>query len=124
MDEQELNKKLAEWAGFWYDKTTTTGLVMEIGWRNPEGKPLHGQHPSYLPNFSQSLDACFKWLVPKAIEQQNKDYGWDEKGCLNRILKDWQRRYWNSKGVLSYALALCLAIEKLIDKEIANAQTG
>ncbi len=114
MNERGLNKKLAEWAGF---KKADSSWVDGI-WKYPFDGTGHGivdQSYQKLPDFTQSLDACFKWLVPEAVELLNKNYDWDKKGCLNRILKDWQRIYWNSKGILSYALSLCLVIEKLID---------
>ena len=106
---KELNKKLAEWAKD-RDSCDTAGHHYYIiggdkfyDWEIEEGL------------FTNSLDTCFEYLVPKAIGVLNKNFNWDEKGCLNRIFKDWQRMYWNGKGVLSYALALCKAIEKLID---------
>jgi len=43
MSEQELNKRLAEWAGI----------------------NLSGVPNGCDPQFHLSLDACFKWLVPK-----------------------------------------------------------
>ncbi len=101
----ELNKKLAEWAGFKLEEYTTTGLVMHLKrWVYPDSKKYE-----WLPSFTESLDACFKWLVPKL-----------PAGCLL-----W---YGHNKGfgaVINFphqevdndnpALALCLAIEKLID---------
>ena len=91
MNEQELNEKLAEWAGcaMEYDRV-------------------------YEKPFTQSLDACFKWLVPKLnhIEMvgHNGDFVW------NPEIKD-RLATVSTIGGKSPALALCLAIEKLIDKE-------
>ena len=106
-----LNKKLAEWAGFTYQEEN--GYHYR-GWAYTDNDRQTKRYISEL-DFPNDLNACFKWLVPKAIEVLNRDFNWDEKGCLNRIFKDWQRIYWNGKGTLSYALALCKAIEKLID---------
>jgi len=53
----ELNEKLAKWVGF-------TKITAEGGWNWPDGKRMI--HP---PDFCNSLDACFKWLVPKLIEK-------------------------------------------------------
>ena len=108
---KELRDKVAEWAGFEKRYSGLYPCVIE-SWFTPSREVMEE-----LPNFPESLGACFKWLVPKAIEVLKKDTGWDEKGCLNRIFIDWRRIYWNSKGVLSFAHSLCLAIEKLIDKE-------
>ena len=99
---QELNKKLAEWAGFnltcyghglaWF--INNEALYCEIkDSETPE---------ECLPNFTYSLDACFKWLVPKA-EEKSKIVLYDWLVLRNTIKED--------------ALALCLAIEKLIDGE-------
>ena len=101
MNEQELNKKLAEWAGWKYDEPSD-------GWWKPTG-----HYDGRQPNFTQSLDACFKWLVPRLwicdirleegifwfVRVAHPDYG--EGKADGEDL----------------ALALCLAIEKLIDNE-------
>jgi len=92
-----LNRKLAEWTGFlqieeddFYDQPPRTFK----GWLYPkEGRYIQ------LPDFTQSLDACFKWLVPKA-EQKSKI-----------VLYDWLVL---RNTVKDNALALCLAVEKLI----------
>lgn len=89
---EELNKKLAEWAGV---------------------KP----HPVYptgydYPYFTDSLDACFKWLVPKLESYELKlNY---KKHCAWVKLPT---KYTEFGMAETPALALCLAIEKLIDKE-------
>ena len=73
MDKQ-LNEKLARWAGF-----KQSGLFPKCdyhwehqkkcaNWFTPEGFTTHGPFDRMLgrlPNFSDSLDLCFKWLVPK-----------------------------------------------------------
>ena len=124
MMQQELNrldKKFAEWAGF-----TNYG---DTDWRRPDGMLAGGT--GLCPDFTQSLDACFKWLVPKSrmdtlwiinnldsptpkLEycfgitrgEGNDLICWDKEipieDCLSPIVD-------------TPALALCLAIEKLID---------
>lgn len=109
MDEQELNKKLAEWAGF---KPLAKGNHQHI---RPDGTISYPF--DYTPNFTQSLDACFKWLAPK----------------LNKPLTLYKMatvEFWTVKiGATiqsrddSLALALCLAIEKLIDALITRSQS-
>ena len=93
----KLNRKLAEWAGFY-----TTELFGDGYWWRPDGYA----HGSYLPDFTESLDACFKWLAPELT----KRIGWSRTKSL---LQKWigYAEFDYEKDVL----ALCLAIEKLID---------
>jgi len=118
MNEQELNKKLAEWAGFalvnW--ERQVHGIVQPwVSLRYPDNT-YHDRND--VPNFTQSLDACFKWLVPQTLELIAK------KGYCPptiKLLHLWYDELANLTGDSSNteqaALALCLAIEKLIDKE-------
>jgi len=48
---QELKRRLAEWAGFKWDSSTNT-------WTYPNGSTGDS------PNFIDSLDSCFHWLLP------------------------------------------------------------
>jgi len=94
MNEQELDKKLAEWAGI-------------VGWR-PQLSHM---------NFTQSLDACFKWLVPKALREIAIIHDVRTQKAFEILL-----RFWSDKRTIidepdADALALCLTIEKLIDSE-------
>ena len=89
MKEQELNKKLAEWAGL-HPRERSDGHTIE---RIDQ------------PNFTQSLDACFKWLVPEAHNKLG-----DIK--FYNLMAHWIRDTIYGKEP---ALILCLAIEKLID---------
>ncbi len=101
MNEQELIKKLLEFAG--------------LAWEY-NGIDMEDEHGYCHRPFTKSLDACLEWLVPKLTFWQVINY--------NGI---WTRAYvWageNSKEFGSFesseeihsALALCLAIEKLID---------
>ena len=122
---EELNKKLAEWAGFYVDKY---GL-----WKTPNSEPyVEDGFGCWLiaPRFTESLDACFKWLVPKANE-----VGWR----LRLIQRPESRLHWaahlieygkavnkQDRGQLcafseASPLAICLAIEKLM--EVDNVGT-
>lgn len=107
INKDELNKKLAEWAGFEYShsarrKNFFTGEYgrMDKFWVHPEG------YVSSLPNFTKSLDACFKWLIPELT----KRIGWSRTKSL---LQKWigYAEFDYEKDVL----ALCLVVEKLID---------
>ena len=98
---EELNKKIAEWCGF---KGKLAGIVGVAG--EKEGKLVYE-----IPDFTTSLDACFEYIVPK----------------LEIATLDWQGGHymvWVKVAGISYiasdnspALALCRAVEKLIDGE-------
>ncbi len=121
-NEQELNKKLAEWAGFKYQKPklirralTSKGVapVYKLeGWIKPDGK--RSTTPFNPPNFTQSLDACFKWLVPKLGVWSLSTW---EYRIPHAHITDKETGKTANVGNKSPALALCLAIEKLIDTE-------
>jgi len=122
-NEQELNKKLAEWTGFKQLPRGRTGWHYELcekvmNWMPPD---KIGQATWYsvhkLPDFTKSLDACFKWLVPRASEDgyeiaistEGKDY-------YGELFSQGQGDHFQAKAEIP-SLALCLAIEKLIDGE-------
>ena len=125
MNEQELNQKLAEWAGW----TIEGDDVVIIHTEYPPNQTCQGYEAEYLCNvhqlnFTQSLDACFKWLVPKLFREFEVDdmeikldsrrdgdgYAWLLFGYTRNLQS-------HSDYVTSPALALCLAIEKLIDNK-------
>ena len=58
-------EKLAEWAGFKYIYKATNGGWYYYVYQGGENKPI--------PNFTQSLDACFKWFGPK-LEMLGLEY--------------------------------------------------
>jgi len=105
-----LNKKLAEWAGFTKIKklgSAWCGLsptAKASGYGNLEDEPL--------PNFTESLDTCFKWLVPKIITNLADI---DLSTTLEAQHKLFQ--LWVLQDAESYATDLCLAIEKLVNAE-------
>lgn len=120
MNKQELNKKLAEWAGFKRKEKHTIGMLTgHWHYVAPDGSNIIDIE---MPDFTQSLDACFRWLVPKLVPF-NADNG------IDRIISftyceggDVQCEIECGDGVAEWtdanpALALCLAIEKLIDSE-------
>jgi len=104
----ELKKKLLEWAGFKYD--------IWKGWIYPDGENF--DEP---PNLIESLDACFRWLVPKLYEfislpDINFCMPFDEnEGCLATIVDDIPGGPLSEAEAKTPALAFCLAVEKLID---------
>ena len=111
VDREALNKKLAEWAGFRFGHIKGEGNY--YSYPNSDEK-----YYGYI-DFIDSLDACFKWLVPKLqdkgivvdlIAYEHKGYG-----CVISSVVD-------DKNIAiirndNPALALCLAIEKLIDEK-------
>ena len=110
---EELNKKLAEWAGFrlgispYGDECL---LYPDGGWARDEDMT------SDFLSFTKSLDACFKWLVPKIEGLQQIILQPDEDGrwYLGMTVDD---ELYENIG-FDLALALCLAIDKLIDSEV------
>ena len=126
MDEQALNKKLAAWVGFKWRKSQSSGVSGDVWcWLHPGWKYGNGKWSFDVPNFTQSLDACFKWLVPKL---------WIcEMEMLEGIFFVWEVAHpkmnggnWvKGRAEESAALALCSAIEKLIDQEslVRRAET-
>jgi len=110
LNKQELNRKLAEWAGFFYDEGAEYGIPPVFGlWYPPDND--HIGYPE-LPPFTQSLDACFRWLGPKLNDAQKARL----PGVFSHEGTFTFHWFWDNP-----ALALCLAIEKLIDSEARNA---
>ena len=113
MNEHELNKKLAEWVGFHKIEPN-----ISVDWWRPDGH----HEGSKLPSFTQSLDACFKWLEPELYRRgyayllyrvKGSKHGaiigkQDEDGITNPYVKEIAE---------TPVLALCLTVEKLIDEE-------
>ena len=107
MNEQELNEKLAKWAEFIYQEIKFGGnTIPQWYWEKEWG---HWEPP----NFTQSLDACFKWLVPKAtVVLADIDLS-TIKEAVHKLFQ-----LWAEQDAASHALALCLVIEKLIDSGV------
>lgn len=97
----ELNRKLAEWAGFKLDLWDGKAY-----WVTPDGFP-----GSSVPDFTHSLDACFKWLVPKLKGLCYLDFTYQQELMCEISGDDW---LYDAEGETP-ALALCKAIEKMID---------
>lgn len=113
----ELNEKLARWAGF------TWGTYPQEDARGYNYNHYHVKYPdgSYqesdgvIINFTSSLDVCFKWLVPILwICDMTMHEG---------LFFSWKVGHPSYKDTVvgpaeeDAALALCKAIEQLIDKE-------
>ena len=105
--EQELNKRLAEWR---FPNTKILILGKHIRMWGADAL-------SEIEWLTQSLDACFRWLVP------NHDitcimfiYTDDDVICKIEIALS--KEYEGLADIEKPALALCLAIEKLIDSGV------
>lgn len=115
MKEQKLNEKLAKWVGLKDVQTFLdhTGKVNKIQFENPEHKQLY----IVVNPFTQSLDVCFKWFKPKflsiACGSLNED---NEKDAWAKVITHKRETAWVRELNMEPSLALCLAIEKLIDK--------
>ena len=105
MEKQKLNKKLAEWAGFRY--LPVVGYEGSV-WVHPDWKYGNGKWDRELPDFTQSLDACFGWLVLEAKRRVNEQQ-------FVQMMHDWLCAFLDGQDP---APALCLAISKLIEKDI------
>ena len=96
---EELNRKIAEWCG-WKPR---------INYNDPVTSE---EHP---PDFTTSLDACFEYIVPKLLRDGHDFalYNTSERFAVE-ILPEFDEAVESETP----ALALCLAVEKLIDGEM------
>ena len=113
MDKQTLNKKLAEWAGFIHDHWGDELFIIYPNKKTIKPEP---------PDFTKSLDACFEWLVPKLRPTYwagvSYNSFWQGRGdTYEGEVRDNNMSMRIYKIAETPALALCLAIEKLIDGE-------
>lgn len=111
-EKQELNEKLARYLGLKDIQVLLdhAGKVTKIQFENPE----HCQLYMIIEPFTDSLDACFKWLVPKL------DYfclTTEDKGGFyaDVSIGEEYAEYFKAE---TPALAICLAIEELIDRKV------
>jgi len=122
MDKDKLNKKLLEFAGFRHPAQKECGdLTPEDWWRFPTSHIMPDS-----PDFPNDLNACFKWLVPKL---QEGGYGFtlcDSQGKppyffeLYSYQTMFPEAHAGDAEAETPSLALCLAIEKLIDSEVSS----
>ena len=112
MDEQALNKKLVEWA-------VPAAIEVQVQKRQIVIETDEGT--GHIELLTESLDTCFKLLVPGVITKIREDQGMDEILAYTILFNEWRREligtmdYSDLLNIATYpALALCLAIEKLI----------
>lgn len=121
-----LNEKIAKWLGFkliYNDWDTEEEFPYFI----PSGKPkrTHMIDAIPMPNFTESMDACIKWIVSK-IDTFEISYDYQEIDSTEqsyhvsvyKIIDENTAGYkeFNAKDE-SLPTAFCLAVEKLIDAQ-------
>ena len=109
---QNLNLKLAEWAGFKL-KIVRDDDGKQIGSYIVFGEYEENTTRKAFPNFPESLDAIFQWLVPKLdrITIEKTPYNTEWLAYIEILDSSTEAE------AETPALALCKAIEQLIDKE-------
>jgi len=105
---EELNKKLAEWAGF-CDAHSGTSKAGISYWQ-----PGKYPHKAPCPRFTESLDACFEYLVPKLYYIEIKSAS--NVPFVSVKISHENRDYYGKHEIP--ALAICLAIEKIIGPSV------
>ena len=127
VDEIELNRKLAEWIGFELKRVQCVGMVY---YENEQDCWYYkGREFGFnIPNFTNpdiGIALCFKWLVP---DECSVSFNRGKHGttCLLTIPKGrgiYGSSTWIGQANREDALALCLAIEKLIDSKKENTKS-
>ena len=129
-EKQKLNEKLARWAGFTFVKRGSGKVIIKLyGWdvvdeqtfiHYPDGGS--GLYEDMTP-FTDSLDACFKWLVPKVISKGHwlgmitTQMSSGTQYIFAIYVEKYKDKAEHEASNKDPALALCLASEKLIDNE-------
>jgi len=118
-EKQKLKEKLAKWVGWHEEKyEVTRGAFAPILLAPSEelGEGHVGYIPEHTPNFPDSLDACVKWLVPRLTGWTLAKHRDEAEYKASVLIGDPVR---DKISPAAYAetpsLALCLAIEKLIE---------
>lgn len=137
---EELNKKLAEWLfplpEYRVEGIYSRFIAIDSQFTQEARDYILSQDPTLkgglkvgewyrwenIPILTGSLDACFKWLVPKLPNNLGISIGKD--GDRPYFYCRIEGAYFDSirlvKTAETPALALCKAIEKLIDNEEAR----
>jgi len=108
---EQLEKKLLGWAG-WHD-------FDDIGFAYPPD----AKESRFYPALTQSLDACFEHLIPKAI----KEFGalavyFAACGAMYEAIEEKEFSTKQAPYDGKPALALCKAILRLIEGDNANTR--
>lgn len=116
-EKQKLNEKLAKWAGFMEIHDIQTGAIFGDRLWTPN-RVYWDEDRKWVwknkLNFTDSLDACFKWLVPK-LDYYCLTPEYDGRGYYaDASIGNAYAEYFQGE---TQPLAFCLAIEKLIDTQ-------
>ncbi len=111
---EKLNRKLAEWVGFELKKVQCVGLIYYE--QEQECWYYKGREYGFnIPLFTKSLDACDKWLMPKLTSFSLVMMGHNDPELVGHYVSIRVHKTIYSAEAKSFALALCQAIEKLVD---------
>ena len=127
VEKQELKEVLGRWAGFrWHVRREYVhGYLMHGGswveghWDYKGECSVEGMVFGGLPDFLSSIDACFRWFVPKLFRWEITNIGLYTRTITAVVEME------GKDGLISQAtamaetpsLALCLAIKKLIKEK-------
>jgi len=116
-DQEIIQEAIAKWLGF--HKVPSNYSTQAFLWEAP-----NGGHSIDIPDFMESLDACFEWLVPKinywriTNDELGIFYGKVEADIrihTNRNPNKFMGWEYGSAKADTAALALFLAIDQLIN---------
>ena len=116
---EELKAKIAERCGFRQERL----VIPLVGIDRPDGSwvsPENDYNELELPDFTASFDACFEYIVPKWIDIIMVEQECSSDFAYAIMFKKWLQEL--ELNIPHVALALCRAVEKLIDGE--NAPTS
>ena len=126
IDKQKLNEKIAKWLKFeyichtisepWVFKPNDGNNGIEIHgnrWITPDGNAAL----IMLPLFTDSMDACEKWIVPELIKRGIRiDMIYYTVGGCSTCLRDFKNNIaFPDTSEYKISLAFCLALEQYID---------
>ena len=113
----ETNIRLARWIGW---------EVRDDGYWRVSPEASGWGTPKYLPDFTTDLNACFRWIVPKVF---SVTIGTHWKTNTEKTDKYFARI--DQQDMTNYtevadtpALALCLAVDKLIKEKEDERETA
>lgn len=105
---KELNTRLVKWAGFipidppeW-----SRSNILYLRWIYPDGS----KHPVII-SFISSLNAVFKWLVPKWIKSYRQSRGCDIPTAEVRLFQLWLKAR-DKHNQATFSESLCIAIDE------------
>lgn len=125
----DINEKLLKFAGFTWQELTYDRGIKDMGWCYPNGERVIRVHGDKAIDFTSSLDACFAFLLRKNHSVDFKRIAhpkpdgdqWDVAlWIIDETKTVTDEMYYSDAfftGGKTPALALCKAIEKLIDQE-------